>query len=337
MTRIHSRRETVLIMPTPLRSRSAPYRAALEAAGFEVNDPPGGRRLGSDELFAALPEAVALFAWGDPVTAEMIDAAPRLRAIIRIGAGHEAVDLAAATARRIAVATTPGANGESVAEHAFALLLALCREVVVNDLAVRLGIWERCPARPLRSRTLGIVGLGHSGRAMATRAVAFGMRVLACTRTGDPAFESRFGIERRDLDGLLAESDVVSLHLPLTATTRGLLDRRAFARFRPGALLINVARGGLVVEPDLYEALTSGHLAGAGLDTLGAEPPDPRDPLLSLPNVVFSPHLAGIDEAAVDAMGAKATEILIDLRRGRWPEGCIVNEVLREGWQWDAS
>lgn len=324
----------ILIMPTPLRHRPGRFRALLDAAGFTPLDPPGTGKLSENDLRATLPESEALLAWGAPITAAMMVRAPRLRAIARAGAGHDAVDLTAATARRIAVTTTPGANAESVAEHVFALLLALTRRVVPNDQFVRDGGWDRRPVRPLRGTTLGVVGLGRCGRAVARRALALDMRVVAFSRRADSDPGTDLGIARLALEDLLGESDAVSLHLPLTAATRGLLDRRAFARMRPGAVFINTARGGLVVEADLIESLASGHLGGAGLDVLGSEPPGPDNPLLAMPNVVLSPHIAGIDATALDDMAEQAAQCVIALYRGGWPEGCVLNEELRPGWRW---
>ena len=324
----------ILIMPTPLRHRPGRYRELLGQAGFTPIDPPGTGKLSEADLRAALPESDALLAWGGPVTAEMIARAPRLRVIARAGAGYDAVDLAAATARQIAVAVTPGANAESVAEHVFALLLALTRNVLGNDRSIRAGGWDRKAVRPLRGTTLGVVGLGRSGWAVARRALAFGMRVVAAGRHAEDVPDPGPGIAWRALEDLLAESDVVSLHLPLTAATRGLFDRRAFARMRPGALFINTARGGLVIEADLIESLTAGHLAGAGLDVQASEPPGPGNPLLTLPNVVLSPHIAGVDTAALDDMAERASRCVIDLYRERWPEGYILNEGLRPSWRW---
>jgi phosphoglycerate dehydrogenase-like enzyme len=324
----------ILIMPTPLRHRPGRYRALLDAAGFTPIDPPGTRKLSEDDLRATLPESDALLAWGAPITAAMMVGAPRLRAIARAGAGHDAVDLTAATARRIAVTTTPGANAESVAEQVFALLLALTRRVIPNDQSVRAGGWDRRPVRPLRGTTLGVVGLGRCGRAVARRALAFGMRVVAFSRRADSDPGTDPGIARLALEDLQGESDAVSLHLPLKATTRGLFDRLAFARMRPGAVFINTARGGLVVEADLIESLASGHLGGAGLDVLDAEPPRPDNPLLTMPNVVLSPHIAGIDATALDDMAEQAARCVIALYRGDWPEGCVLNEELRPEWRW---
>jgi D-3-phosphoglycerate dehydrogenase len=326
---------TVLIMPTPLRHRPGRFREILSAAGFVPFDPPGNHRLTEADLIAAMPETDALLAGGDPVTGPMIAAAgARLRAIARVGVGYESVDLAAATARGIAVAITPGANHESVAEQVFALLLALTRNVVGNDRSVREGGWDRRAVRPLRGTTIGLVGLGRIGRAVAERAALLGMRVVAFDRNSDPDFERRYEIRRLPLDELLAAADVVSLHLPLSRETHGLFDRRAFAAMKPGAILINTSRGGLVVERDLFESLASGHLAGAGLDVLNAEPPERDNPLLSLPNVVFSPHIGGVDTTALDMMAEQAAHCVIDLFHGRWPEGCIVNEEIKTHWRW---
>ena len=324
----------VLIGPTPLRGRAGPFREILEAAGFRPIDPSGDQTLTEADLRSALPEADAMLAAGERITAELLDLAPRLRVIARTGVGYDAVDVAAATARRIAVVITPGTNHESVAEQTFALLLALTRDVVYNDTIIRAGGWSRALVQPLRGKTLGLVGLGRIGRAVATRALAFGMRVVGHDTLADADFDARHGIVRLDLDALLAESDVVSLHLPLTVQTRGLFDRAILARMRPGSYLINTARGGLVVEADLAEALASGHLAGAGLDVLNDEPPGPDNPLLGLSNVVLSSHVGGIDVRAMADMAEMASRCIVKLSRGQWPAGCVVNDELAASWSW---
>jgi phosphoglycerate dehydrogenase-like enzyme len=325
----------ILIMPTPLRHRPGRYREILGEAGFTPLDPPGDHRLSEADLIEVMPEVDALLAGGDPVTGRMIEVAPRLRAIARAGVGFESVDLPTATAHRIPVAITPGANHASVAEQVFALLLALPRQVIGLDRSIREGGWDRRRTiRPLRNTTMGIVGLGRIGRAVAMRAVGFGMKVVAFDRRGNAEFERQYGIRRVSFDELLAESDVVSVHLPQSEATRGVFNRRAFARMRPGAIFINSARGGVVVEADLAESLASGHLAGAGLDVMEFEPPRPDNPLLALPNVVLSPHVGGVDTMALDDMAEQAAQCVIDLYRGRWPEGCIVNDELRQGWCW---
>ena len=225
---------TVLIGPGILRNQPGPFREILTAAGFRSIDPIGGPILTESELRAALPEADAFIAGGERVTAEILALAPRLRVIARTGVGYDAVDIPAATARKIPVVITPGTNQESVAEQAFALLLGLTRNVVNNCQTIRAGGWDRTLVQPLRGKTLGLVGLGRIGRAMATRALAFGMRVVAYDPiAASDDFEARHDIRRLGLDELLAAADVVSLHSPLTEETRGLINRTRLAKMRP--------------------------------------------------------------------------------------------------------
>ena len=181
---------------------------------------------------------------------------------------------------------------------------------------------------------MGVVGLGRIGKSVATRARAFKMNVLAYDRNDQPEFQAEHGIVRMSLAELLAASDVVSLNLPLNRDTHGMFNRRIFEMMRPGAILLNTARGGLVNESDLYDALTSGRLSGAGLDVLRAEPPDRDNPLLTLPNIVFSPHIGGVDTSALDDMAEQAAQVMIELYHGRWPEGCVVNDEIRTHWRW---
>lgn len=327
---------TVLIGSEPLRRQAGPFRTLLQGSGFHVVDPDSNGKLSEADLLEIVPRCDSIIAGGETYSAAIMDASPGLRAIARTGVGYDAVDLAAASARRIAVTITPGANQEAVAEHAFALLLALTKDVTAHDRAIRSGSWARSPLpRPVRGMTMGIVGLGRIGRAVATRAVAFGMRVVAFEPTEDRDFDRRFEVARMSIDEVLASSDVVSLHLPLVEATRGLMDRSAFARMKPGALLINTARGGLVVEDDLVEALRSGHLGGAGLDVFDREPPDAGHPLGTLPNVVLTPHMAGVDTLAMSDMADMAARCLVDLHRGRWPADCAVNPEIETGWKWD--
>jgi len=182
--------------------------------------------------------------------------------------------------------------------------------------------------------TLGLIGLGRLGRAVASRAQAFRMRLVAHDTVLDAEFDRRHGIERLSLEELLACSDAVSLHLPLTEATRGLVNREFLARMRPGSYLINTARGGLVVEADLRDALVSGHLAGAGLDVLNHEPPQPDNPLLGLANVVLSPHIGGTDTQSMREMAELAATTIVELYHNRWPADCVVNSELRDGWSW---
>jgi phosphoglycerate dehydrogenase-like enzyme len=324
----------VLIASYPIRNQPGPFRDLLTGAGLTPVEIEGEGALREDQLREALPTVEAVLAGGEVLSADLLARSPGLRVIARTGVGYDAVDVAAATRQGIVVTITPGTNHGSVAEQTFALLLALSRNVVANDQTIRAGGWCRDLVQPIRGRTLGLVGLGRIGCAVAERARAFGMIVVAHDPLPPTDFATQCGVELVDFDALLARSDVVSLHLPLVPETAGLIHRGTLARMKPGALLLNTARGGLVVEADLHDALTSGRLAGAGLDVLNREPPAPDNPLLALPNVVFSPHVGGIDTQGMQEMATMAARCVVDLHAGRWPAACVVNAGLRDGWRW---
>jgi D-3-phosphoglycerate dehydrogenase/(S)-sulfolactate dehydrogenase len=223
------------------------------------------------------------------VDAELLDSAPSLEVVGRAGVGLDNIDVAAADARGVVVVAPLGANAISVAEHTVALALALTRDLRGHDRAVRAGRWTRTPGRELAGRTWGLLGLGATGRAVARLAGAFGMRVLAY----DPYVDAVTGAELADLDSVLSAADVLSVHLPATPQTRGLLGADALSRMRHGAILVNVGRGEVVDEHALAAALHSRRLAGAGLDVRATEPPSPG-PLDDAPNLIFTPHVAGI-------------------------------------------
>jgi D-3-phosphoglycerate dehydrogenase len=324
----------VLIGPYLLRNQPGRFREILANAGFETIDPAGDFSLTTAQLRPHLPEIDAMLAGGERMTPELFNLAPRLRAIARTGVGYDLIDLAAATAHKVAVTITPGTNQESVAEQTMALLLALTRRIVPNDRAIHAGGWDRALVTPVRGMTLGLIGMGRIGRAVALRALAFRMKVVAFDTFIHAEFDERHGIDRLPLDALLESSDIVSLHLPLTEATRGMVNRQFLAKMRPGSFLINTSRGGLIVETDLREGLVSGHLAGAGLDVLNREPPEPGNPLLGLPNVVLSPHIAGTDTQSMREMAELAAQTIVELHRNQWPGQCVVNAELRDGWRW---
>ncbi|HZR53939.1 MAG TPA: hydroxyacid dehydrogenase [Streptosporangiaceae bacterium] len=222
------------------------------------------------------------------VDGDLLAAAPRLEVIGRFGVGLDNIDVAAADARGVVVVAPLGANATSVAEHTVALALALSRDLTRHDAAVRAGGWQRLPGRELAGRTWGLLGAGATGQAVGRLGAALRMPVIA----HDPYLEVS-GLDMVDFGTLLASADVLSVHVPLTAQTRGMLDAAAFARMRPGALLISVGRGEVVAEEALADALLAGRLGGAGLDVRAIEPPRPG-PLDDAPNVIFTPHVAGI-------------------------------------------
>ncbi|MBI3127328.1 MAG: phosphoglycerate dehydrogenase [Candidatus Tectomicrobia bacterium] len=233
------------------------------------------------------------------------------------GTGTDNVDLAAARAAGVTVTNTPGVAAASVAEHAIALMLAVARRIPLHDAAVRRGEWPRGGMTQLRGKTLGLVGLGAIGRETARLARGLGMKLLAWTFHPDPAFAAEAGLEWAERDALYARSDVISLHVRLSPETRGMIGEAAFARMKPGAILVNTARGPVVEEKALLAALASGRLAGAGLDVFEAEPLPAGHPLAEFPQVVLSPHNAGITPEAAEAGLLLAAENVAAFFAGR--------------------
>ena len=309
----------------------------LREAGFEVRCASNPRlHLGlcsEQETIDELRDAHAVLANLEQYTEQVLAGLPSLRVINILGVGFDNVDIAAATAQGIVVAVTPTASHEAVAEHALALLLCVARSVVKNHRSLRAGRWEPQSSLPIRGKTLGILGLGRIGRSLARRALALKMKVIATEKAPDEAFLGKYGIELVDLDTLLRRSDYLSLNCPLTQETLGLLDKKNLAKMKPGSVLINTARGGLVVESDLMEALRSGPLRAAGLDVFEQEPINADNPLLKMDNVILSPHIA-TDALAIENIYTESTDNIIKLYRGEWPQGAVVNEELREGWKW---
>jgi phosphoglycerate dehydrogenase-like enzyme len=263
----------------------------------------------NDALLARLlPEADVLWHVLKRCTSEMIAAATKLRLIQKIGVGVNTIDLDAAKARDIAVCNLPGTNARAVAELTLALMLAVLRRLPRFDAAMRYGEWSDPDLQDgigeLGGRTVGLVGYGAIPRLLAPVLVALGCRVIYSSRT--PRSDA-IG-DYRSLDALLAQADVISLHLPLVPETEHLIDVEALARMKPGAVLVNTARGGLVDQLALTEALASGRLAGAGLDVFVHEPHDASEPLFQLPNVVLTPHIAWLTTGTFDRSFALAAE-----------------------------
>jgi len=241
-------------------------------------------------------------------TDRVLSACDNLRLISIWGTGTDHVDLEACVARGVEVMSTPGVNAQAVAEHTLALMLAFARRIPANDAAVRTGGWPRGVLTELGGKTLGLVGLGAIGSRVARLMAPFGMRVLAATLRPDNGRAASVGAQPVDLETLLRESDVVSLHLRLSPESRGLISREHLALMKPTALLVNTARGALVDREALVEALRSERIGGAALDVFHEEPIGANDPLLSLPNVVLTPHNAGTTHETIDAGLRRAVE-----------------------------
>jgi D-3-phosphoglycerate dehydrogenase len=325
---------TALIVPTVLYQSPGRHADLLREAGFDLKYPEPRDAFNEVETISMLEGCAAVIAGGEAYSERVLAALPDLRVVARAGVGFDMVDLAAATKHRVAVAITPSGNYEAVAEHALTMLFALAKGMVRQDRDVRNGVWSRTVLQPLRGKTLGVVGLGRIGRASALRGAAFRMNVLACEAYPDHDFVKKHGIELVELDELLARSDYVTLHVPLNDETRGLINRDTLAHMKPTAFIVNTARGGLIVEEDLLAALKSGQIAGAGLDVFAQEPTPPHNPLLSLPNVLASPHMAGVDTQSVEDMAVESARNIVDLYQGRWPEAAIVNADLKPDWKW---
>lgn len=320
----------VLIGSAVLCEENSSHVRILREAGLEVVFPPEIRLLTETDLLRLLPGIQATIAGPEPYTARVIETAKDLCVIARSGVGFDSVNVEAATKHGVAVTITPGTNHDAVAEHAFALLLALAKDVVRQHQLTIQGGWSRQPTIPVRGQTLGIVGLGRIGKAMALRGLAFGMKVLATEKLPDWDFIHRHGIELVSLEELLQRSDFVSLHAPYTPETHHLIRAETLRLMKPTAFLINTSRGGLVCERDLVEALRAGKLRGAGLDVFEKEPPG-ENPLFQLPNVIVTPHMAGVDTRSLKEMADMAAQTIVGLLRGDWFEdGRIVNPEVRQ-------
>ncbi len=299
----------------------------LLQAGLSIRlEPKLGART-STELIGVLGDAVAVIASNDPFSADVFEACPNLKVIARTGVGVDAIDVPAATRAGVVIATAPGTNEETVADHTLALMLALVRRLVEHDRSLRERRWDRAgniTPNDLVGATVGVIGSGTIGRGVIRRVLAFGSRVLVC----DPVLMTPpEGTELVPLDQLLSESDVVTLHVPLLDQTRGLIGAHELALMKPTAVLVNASRGHIVDETALAAALRNGRLAAAGLDVFAEEPPFDSE-LLDLPNVLVTPHVGGISHRAITAMNEVATRSVIAVLRGTMPPN-VVNRDAR--------
>ena len=272
-------------------------------------------------LVEAIPDYDALIVRSETRVGEKVIAAgAHLKVIGRAGAGVDNIDVEAATRAGILVVNAPSGNMIAAAEHTIAMLLALARHIPQADQAVKAGRWERSRflGTELRDKVLGVIGLGSIGREVAHRAQAFGMRVIASDPVASEERAAQLNVKLLPLDQLLAEAEVITLHVPLTAQTHHMIDARAIAAMKPGVRLLNVARGGIVDESALWNALQDGHVAGAALDVFEQEPPG-ENPLLSLPQVVTTPHLGASTEEAQISVALEIADQVIAVLDGGMP------------------
>jgi D-3-phosphoglycerate dehydrogenase len=319
---------TVLVETPPFCAFNPAPLNKLKNSGMSVIDLRGSG-VEDDDFIKALKQADALLCGNDlQVNEDLFNLAPKLKVIAKLGAGLDTVDIEAASRRAAIVFHTPGANNQAVADHTFALILGLARRILYCDQSLREKRWEHTKIMGVEiwQKTMGIIGLGAIGRCVALRAKGFQMKVVAYDPFWPAEFADQEGIEQMPLDELLKVADIVTIHVPLTPENKGLINARAFKLMKSTALLINVARGPIVTESDLYEALKNGDIGGAGLDVFEQEPPA-ESPLLELDNVVLSPHTAAFTHEAMDNMSVGIVDQLIDYYQGKRPDHIVNPEV----------
>jgi lactate dehydrogenase-like 2-hydroxyacid dehydrogenase len=304
-----------------------------ETFDLEVVPPGGGKNPAVVAPLLARAEGVILFQ-ALPFTAELLDSCPRLRVISKVGVGYDKIDVAAATSRNILVCNTPGVLSGAVADHTFALLLALTRRLRENDAHVRNGAWKSGSGllgHDIRGKTFGIIGFGGIGRTVAKTARGFDMSVIYYKRTRDLEAEGTGLAAFSARDDLFREADVVSVHCALTPETMRSIGEREFNLMKPASYFVNVARGAIIDQAALVRALQSGKIAGAALDVTDPEPLDPSDPLCSLPNVVITPHIGSGTFETRRAMYELAVTNLLRAMAGDVPPAAVNPEARLTG------
>lgn len=308
-----------------------PEREILEPLGGAVVFQPSQTE---EEIIALAQDADAIICDAASITARVIAGAPKLRVIAEYGIGYDNIDTATATAHGVWVANVPGFCTAEVADHTMALLLALSRRLFGLDSALRRGQWGAGNAGPmtrLSTQTLGLVGFGSIARAVASRARGFGLNVQCWSPQTTPDIAASFGATRVALDDLFRQADFLSLHLPATPETRGIVDQRRLELMKPSAYLINTGRGALIDEAALLEALTNGRIAGAALDVFAQEPPSADSPLLRLPQVILTPHAAFYSDQALAELQTRAAQNVAAVLSGGRPVTPVNQPARRQG------
>ena len=303
-------KEKILTTPSSYGKDMPELFAQLEAAGYEVVRNTTGGILEKDAMKEMLADCVGVIVGVDPMDAEVLASAPKLRAIAKYGVGVDNIDMDYCKEHGIKVSRTVGANSEAVADYAMALMLAVARKVPEIDRKCRKLNWGKITTRDVSHATLGLFGLGAIGRHVAERAQGFGMKVIAYDPYWPEEFAREHGIERADAETIFKNADFISLHLPLMPDTEGFVGEKELGWMKKDAILINTARGGLVDEKALLKALKEGRIYGAGLDAFAHEPPEDDD-WFELDNVVLGSHCAASTRGATQNMGRMATENLL--------------------------
>ena len=300
----------VLVTPRSFGKADPRSFAVLENAGLEIVRNDTGGILDKQALAAKLADCDGVVIGVDPLDADVLAAAPKLKAVAKYGVGVDNIDLAECERRGIKVSRTVGANSDAVADYAFALMLAVARRVVEIDGLCRRKDWSKLNGLDVYGKTLGLLGMGAIGKGVAARAKGFGMKILAYDPFWDEAFAAGAGIERADPERIYREADFISLHVPLTDETRGMIGSAQLAMMKPCAILVNTARGGIIDEEALLQALKNKTIYGAGIDAFEQEPPA-NDEWFTLPNIVLGSHSAASSNGATEKMSRMAAENLV--------------------------
>jgi len=321
----------VLITATSFSEVAREPEERLLAAGYEVIHNPHRRPMTPEELRPLLKGVDGIGAGVDRFLPPAFDEADRLKVLARHGAGLDGVDVAECTRRGIVVANLPGANAEAVADMTFALMLAVARHIPEGDRTTKSGQWVNSYGVDVHGATLGLLGMGRIGKGVAQRGRGFAMRTLAYDPNFDEGFAAALGVERASSpEQVLRQADFVCVHMPLAPETRGFLNAERIGLMKPSAVLVNTARGAIIDEEALADALQEGRIFGAGLDVYATEPPT-RSRLLSCGRTVTMPHVSSNTPGALLAMGHGVVDAIVAVFEGRRPEHCVNPEVYSEG------
>lgn len=309
----------VLVTPTSYGASDPALRTQLESEVGEVVYNISGKPLSSSQLVKMLKGVDGFIAGLDAIDRAALKAADNLKVIARYGVGIDAVDLEAAREKNIIVTNTPGANSGSVAELTIGLMISLLRNIPSAVNATKSGEWTRMRGISLEDKVIGLIGFGAIGREVARKLKGFNCRVVAFDPIADYEIAAELKVDILSLEEVIRNADLLSLHCPVTDDTRNLVNTEFLEVMKPGSYLINTARGELINENALYDAIQSGRLGGAALDVFSKQPPDAENPLLSLPQVLATPHMGSHTDGATNAMGWKALNDCLAVLRGEEP------------------
>lgn len=298
----------------------------LKNHGFEIELLPQEQKTDEESVLQKITDIDAWIVGFEKISSRLILAPPGLKIITRHGSGVDNIDIQAASSKKIFVTNAPGANSEAVADLTFGLILSLARKIPIANETIKKGEWKRIDGVEVGGKCLGIVGMGHIGKAVTRRARGFGMRILAFDITRDSDFAKQFNVEYVSLEELLLQSDYVTIHIPLSSETRGIIGYKQLNMIKKTAYLVNTSRGDVIDEKALYDCLKENRIAGAALDVFSVEPPY-GNPLLNLENVVATPHIGADTIETFLRLGMICAENIVDVFNGKEPRFLVNKEI----------